>query len=189
MGREASGVDQPLEEYRDYLLLLARARVGGRLRAKLDPSDIVQQTLLEAHRDRAQLRGDDPAAWLRKILARNIAGAARDLGRARRDPARERSLEAALDESSARLEAFLAADESSPSVRARRNERVVLLARALAELPEDQRRAVVARHLQGRPLAEISAEMGRTGAAVAGLLHRGLDRLRTLMQPKEAHEP
>ena len=189
MTREASGVDQPLEAYRDYLLLLARARVGGRLRAKLDASDIVQQTLLEAHRDRAQLRGDDPAAWLRKILARKIANAARDLGRARRDAGRERSLEAALDESSARLEAFLAADESSPSLKARRNERVGLLARALAELPDDQREAVVLRHLQGRSLAEISAELNRTPAAVAGLLHRGLDRLRSLMQTKESHRP
>lgn len=189
MDADAKGDDRPLEVYRDYLLLLARARVGGRLRAKLDPSDVVQQTLLEAHRDRAQLRGDDPAPWLRQILARNIANAARDLGRARRDVARERSLEAALDESSARLEAFLAADESSPSFKARRNERVGLLARALAELPEDQREAVVLRHLQGQALAEIAAAMGRSPAAVAGLLHRGLDRLRTLMQTKESRRP
>lgn len=189
MDRDASGDDRPLEAYRDYLLLLARARVGGKLRAKLDPSDVVQQTLLEAHRDRGQLRGDDPAPWLRKILARKIANAARDLGRARRDAGRERSLEAALADSSARLEAFLAADESSPSLKARRNERVAILARALAELPDDQREAVVLRHLQGRPLAEIGAELGRTPAAVAGLLHRGLDRLRALMQSKESRQP
>jgi RNA polymerase sigma-70 factor (ECF subfamily) len=186
MDPQAKGDDRPLEAYRDYLLLLAQARVGGRLRARLDPSDVVQQTLLEAHRDRAQLRGDDPAPWLRKILARNIANAARDLGRARRDLARERSLEAALDESSARLEAFLAADESTPSLKARRNERVALLARALAELPDDQREAVVLRHLHGRALAEIAEAMSRTPSAVAGLLHRGLDRLRSLLQTRES---
>ena len=189
MDREATGDDRPLEEYRDYLLLLARARLGGKLRAKLDASDVVQQTLLEADRDRAQLRGDDPAPWLRKILARKILNAARDLGRARRDAGRERSLEAALDESSARLEAFLASGESSPSLKARRNERLGQLARALAELPDDQREAVVLRHLQGRALAEIGEVMGRTPAAVAGLLHRGLDRLRSLLQTKESHGP
>jgi RNA polymerase sigma-70 factor (ECF subfamily) len=177
--------DRPLEGYRDYLLLLARARLGGRLRLKLDPSDVVQQTLLEAHRDRDQFRGGDLAAWLRQVLARNIANAGRDLNRARRDPARERSLQAALDESSARLEAFLAADDSSPSLRARRNEQMLLLARALAALPDDQREAVALRHLHGLSLAQISDELGRTPAAVAGLLHRGLDRLRSLMPTSE----
>jgi RNA polymerase sigma-70 factor (ECF subfamily) len=189
MSSEGSGDEGGWEGYRDYLLLLARARLGGRLRGKFEASDIVQQTLLEAHRDRHGFRGGDPAAWLRRILARNLANAARDLGRARRDVARERSLEAALDASSARLEAFLAADQSSPSARAQRNEQLLRLSRALAELPDDQRQAVILRHLEGRPLAEISAEMERTPAAVAGLLHRGLARLRSLLKSEESHEP
>ena len=185
---EAPGDDRSLESYRDYLLLLARARLGGKLRLRLDASDVVQQTLLEAHRDKAQFRGGDLAAWLRQVLARNIANAGRDLGRARRDPARERSLQAALDESSARLELFLASEESSPSVRARRNEEVLALARALAALPDDQREAVTQRHLHGLSLAEISGYLDRTPAAVAGLLHRGLERLRSLMQTMESHD-
>ena len=176
---------EPLNEYRDYLLLLARAQLNPRLRGRLDPSDIVQQTLLEAHRDASQFRGQtaaELAAWLRMMLARNLANAARDHTRDRRDVARERSLSAALDESSARLEAFLAAEQSSPSQRANRDEELRRLATALATLADGQREAVELRHLHGWPLAEIAAHLGRTPAAVAGLLHRGLAELRTLLE-------
>src|SRR5437762_1352259 len=78
----------------------------------------------------------------------------------------------------ARLEAFLAADLTSPSGRAERNERLLRLADALARLPEDQRRSVELRHLQGLPLAEIAARMERSVDAVVGLIHRGLRALR-----------
>src|SRR5262245_3150075 len=95
-----------LTGYRDYLLLLARNQLPPRLRAKLDASDLVQQTLLEAHRDQGKLTGAGPAqvaAWLRKILAHNLANVVRDFKRDRRNVARERSLEQSLAESSARL--------------------------------------------------------------------------------------
>jgi RNA polymerase sigma-70 factor (ECF subfamily) len=180
-----------LDRFRSYLLFLARARLDHRLRGKLDPSDVVQQTLLEAHRDAAQFRGAtdaERAAWLRQVLARNLANAARDLTRDKRDVGRERSLQTALDESSARLEACLEAAQSSPSQRAVRGEDLVRLAAALAVLPEAQRQAVEMRHLHGRPLADIAREMGRTPAAVAGLLHRGLAQLRSLLEGTDAHD-
>src|SRR6516165_5093089 len=119
---------------------------------KLDPSDIVQQTLLEAHRDRDQFRGQteaEIAVWHRRLLACNLADAVRSLRRRKRDTARERSLEAALDASSARLEAWLAAEQSSPSERAERNEAILRLVDALALLPEANRQALVLRHCQG----------------------------------------
>src|SRR5438876_9653668 len=97
--------EPPLDGYRDYLLLLARARLDPRLRGKLDPSDVVQQTLLEAHRDAAQFRGRtdaERAAWLRQVLARNLANVVRDHTRGQRDVTRERSHQAGLDEASAR---------------------------------------------------------------------------------------
>src|SRR3954453_5930538 len=106
------------DRFRDYLLLLARSSLGRRERALLAPSDVVQQTLLEAHRKREQFRGRSDAelaAWLRRMLGFCIADAIRAQGRAKRDVARERSLEAAVEESSSRLEAWLAADQSSPS--------------------------------------------------------------------------
>lgn len=186
MDQEADGL--PLARYRDYLLLLARMQVGRPFQGKLDPSDVVQQTLLEAHRKREQFRGQSEAelaAWLRRLLACNLVDERRALGRAKRDASRERSLEAALDESSARLGAWVAADQSSPSQQAMRHEDAIRLSAALASLPESQAQALVLRHCQGRSLDEISQELNRTPDAVAGLLKRGSRQLRALLNEPE----
>ena len=176
------------EQYRDYLRLLARLELDPRLRSKLDPSDLVQETLAKAHAGQAEFRGTtdaERAAWLRAILANTMTSAARRFGAEARWVGRERSLEAAMDESSARLEAFLAGGRSSPSAQAVRQEQLLRLARALAELPDDQRAAVELKHLKGCPLDEVGRRLGRTKASVAGLLFRGLRRLRDLLGDEE----
>jgi RNA polymerase sigma-70 factor (ECF subfamily) len=177
-----------LERYRNYLRLLARLQLDSRLRGKLDPSDLVQQTLLQAHQVRDQFRGTteaEYAAWLRQILVRTMANAARDLGRQKRDVGRERSLEAAIEESSVRLEAWLASEQSSPSAVAEKNERLLRLAEALEQLPDAQREAVELHHLRGLSLAELAGQLGRSEGAAAGLLHRGIKRLRELLHDLE----
>src|SRR5262245_24838345 len=134
-----------LPEYRDYLALLARSWLGPRWQAKLDPSDLVQQTLLEAHRDFETFRGTSSAelaGWLRRILAHNLANVARDFARDKRDIDRERSLEQDLEGSSARLEAWLADPGLSPVAQAERGERLLRLSSLLASLPDAQRQAV-----------------------------------------------
>ena len=125
------------------------------------------------------------AGWLRQILARNLGHAVRDFGRDKRNVTRERSLEASLSGSSARLEGWLAADQSSPSQRAERNERMVSVADAVEALPEAQRDAVIMHYWQGLSPAEISDQIDRTPAAVAGLLHRGLSKLRDVLKEVE----
>ena len=181
MSNPADGVGPQLERYRAYLRFLAGTQLDPRLRGKLDPSDVVQQTLLEAYEKREQFRGGSEAewlAWLRQALAHNLADALRAFGQAKRDVGRERSLEAAVEASSCRLAAFLAAEQSSPSQRAMRHERAVRLAEALAALPEDNREALVLHYCEDWPLADIATHLGRTPAAVAGLLKRGLKQLR-----------
>lgn len=172
-----------LDRYRSYLLLLARMQLDGRAQSKLDPSDVVQQTLLEAHTFEHQFVGDREGfvAWLRKALVNNLRDAIRALRRGKRDIRRETSLDADVERSSAQLAALVPADISSPSRRASRNEDLVRLAAALEQLPDAQRQAVVLHHLHGWPLQETAAKLGRSDAATAGLLHRGLKKLKQLM--------
>jgi RNA polymerase sigma-70 factor (ECF subfamily) len=174
-----------LEQYRPYLLLLARMQLGQQFQGKLDASDVVQQALLEAHRQRHHFQGETTRqllAWLRRILSGTLTDALRALGRLKRGAGRECSLEAALDESAERLEAWVAAEQSSPSEQADRNEQITRLAAALDTLPDAQRTALVLRYCQGWSVADISAHLGRTPTAVAGLLKRGVRQLRDLLQ-------
>lgn len=174
----------PLERYREYLRLLARLQMDPRLRQKLDPSDVAQETLLQAHAKKEQFRGQSEAeltAWLRRILANTLAMSVRRYGRQRRDAALERSLELGIEASSVRLEAWLAIEDPGPSQQAERNELLLRLAAALEQLPQEQREALELRHLQGHSVAEIGQHMGRSEASVAGLLRRGLMRLREIL--------
>jgi RNA polymerase sigma-70 factor (ECF subfamily) len=174
------------EDYRDYLHLLARLQLDPRLRGKLDPSDVVQQTLVKAHENAEQFRGRteaERAGWLRRILTNTLIDAVRKF---QREINLEIDFARSIDESSARLEAWLAADQSSPSEVAARQEQLLALARALARLPEDQRIAIEWHHLRNASVAEVASQLGRTEASVAGLLRRGLQNLRTLLQePKQ----
>lgn len=188
MAREDDDRGAHFERYRPYLQLLARVQLDRRLQGKVDLSGVVQQTLLEAHRAEFRARpGTSEAltAWLRRILANNLADEVRKWSAGKRDLGRERSLEAELAQSSAKLEGWLAADHSTPSQAAQRNERAVRLAEALAGLPEAQREALILQHWHGCTLAEIAERLDRTPAAAAGLLKRGLERLRTILTEEE----
>ena len=170
-----------LERFREFLSLLARLQLTPRLQGKVDLSGVVQQTLLEAHQAAEQWRALEEAqrlAWLRRALAHNLTDEVRKLRTAGRDMAREQPLEAAMECSSARLEAWLAADQTSPSQRAVRQEQLLRLAESLARLPEDQRTAVELHHLRGYAVAEVARQMGRSDGAVGALLVRGLKKLR-----------
>jgi len=181
MSPTSAPLPEALEEYRSYLNLLARANLHRDLRARLEASDVVQQTLLEAHRDRGQFRGGDRAqlaAWLRRMLANNLKGAVRDLRRDKRDPDRERPLDAAIRDTRARLESFLADDAPTPSEVLETHDRLVRVADTIEVLPPDQQEAVVLRYWQGLSVAQIATHMEKTQASVAGLLQRGLRKLR-----------
>lgn len=173
---------QLLELYRNYLTLLARLQVGRRLQGKADPADLVQETFLEAHRDFGQFRGQDEeelAAWLRRILAYNLANLVRRYyGTKARDPYLERELVDAIDESSRAMDGGLVAAQSSPSQQADRREQAILLADALQRLNQDYREVIVLRHLEGLSFPEVARRMDRTEDSVKKLWARGLTRLR-----------
>lgn len=165
------------ERYRGYLQVLARSRLMHFLPGKFDASDVVQETLLKAHAHQGQFRGQSEGewrAWLRQILANAVADALRDQGR-------EPKIRDALEKSSLRLEAWLAAEHTSPSGKAEREERLIQLADAFAKLADDERTALELRYLQDPAwtLTQIAEHLSRPSAkAVAGLLARGLEKLR-----------
>jgi RNA polymerase sigma-70 factor, ECF subfamily len=171
-----------LELYRNYLTLLARLQIDRRLRGKIDPSDLVQETFLKAHANFGQFRGrteGELAGWLRKILATTLVSVVRHyFGRRRRDVRLERELAAAVEESSRALDGGLAAKQSSPSHEAARREQGVLLAEALGRLPADYREVLILRHLEGLPFPEVARRMNRTPGSVEKLWIRALARLR-----------
>jgi RNA polymerase sigma-70 factor (ECF subfamily) len=189
LNRARSGDDQALGEllqyYRPYLLLLARLKSDRRLAAKLDDSDLVQDTSLLAHRDFQQFRGtteEEFTAWLREIMAHVAANIGRDHRRQKRDVRVERHLFDLLNQSSRMMERVLASTNTSPSVRAERRERAVLLANALDELPSDHREVLVLRELEGKSLNDTAQAMGRTPNAAQKLWARALVQLRRRMQ-------
>jgi len=174
-----------LESYRVYMGLLVRLQVGKRLRVKVDPSDVVQETFLEAHRDFSQLQGNTEGellGWLRQILARNLANQVRRYnGTQQRDPRLERELAAELEQSSRDFDQALVAQQGSPSQQAVRREQGVLLAQALQELPSDYREVIILRHLEGLSFPEVARRMERTLDSVDKLWARALAQLRRSM--------
>jgi RNA polymerase sigma-70 factor (ECF subfamily) len=179
---------QALEPFRSYLEVLARVHLDARLRGKLDPADVVQQVMLRAYAAWPGLQEPERpvlAAWLRRILARTLADLVKHYDRDRRAVDLERSLEADLDRSASGMAGWLAADQTSPSQAAVRNEELLRLADALAALPEPQREVVVLKHLRGWTLQRIAEHIGRSIPAVASLLRRGLEDLRYRLSPRE----
>ncbi len=188
MSQPVAQFDEPFEDFRSYLTLLARMGLGRYLQAKIDPSDVVQQTLFDAHRAAGQLRVQTSAAraaWLRKILSNNLASVARDFRRDKRAVAREQSLDQFLEQSASCIGGLFIGEQQSPSHHVRREEDAVRVAQALDRLPASQREAVVLRHFEGQSLNEIADRLKCSTTAVAGLIYRGLKSLREQLQVAE----
>jgi RNA polymerase sigma-70 factor (ECF subfamily) len=175
-----------LESYRGYLTVLARVQIGRRLQGKVDAADVVQDVFLGAYRDFPQFRGGSEKeflGWLRQILAYVLANLVRYYqGAQRRDVRLERQLSIELDQSSQALDRGLVAAQSSPSQQAVRREQAVLLAEALARLPEPLRDLLILRHLEGMTFPEVAERLGRTLDSVKKQWPRALASLRRVME-------
>jgi RNA polymerase sigma-70 factor (ECF subfamily) len=181
-----------LELYRNYLHLVARTQIDLHLQARLNPSDLVQETFLEAFRDFGQFRGateTELLGWLRRILVHNLARVVeKQLLADKRNARREVSLEQrlrSLEHSTAKVEAALLSQGSSPSAQAQRRELAAVLADQLAKLPANYRDVIVLRNLEGLAFDEVARRMGRTSGAVRVLWMRALNRLRQLLKKED----
>ena len=177
-------VAKSLNHFRPMMLTLAEAMISSTLRGDLEPSDLVQQTFLEAHCNAEQLAVlSHPAffSWLQNALNHNVLDAVRHL-KAQKNDVRRRVRASDLEASFIRLEQILIADETSPSEVVQRNEQICLMLAAVQTLPDNQRRAVILKHLNGRSLREIAESLGLSEPAAAGVLHRGRQRLAECLQ-------
>ena len=174
-----------IESYRDYLLMLARSRIGPRPPGPgaIDPSDVVQQALLKAHANLGGFRGgsrEEMAAWLRVILEHQISDEAER--RSRGPDRRSVSLDRTIEDSSRRIDVWLESNDPSPSGPLNALERSMKLAGALARLPAEHRRALELHYLAGAKVEEVAEAMERTPASVAGLIRRGVGQLREILE-------
>lgn len=167
---------EKIQRHAPALVLWATTQMPAWLETKLDPEDLVQQTLLESVKGCERLAGKperEVLAYLRRALINNLIDAARKFA-----PSRGEVSAVGVGDSSAGPGAWLAAPDTSPSERFARSERADQLTMGLARLPEAQRLAVEMRYLRGAKVAEIARSMGKTEGAVAALLHRAVTTLK-----------
>ena len=174
-----------LSRYRNYLTVLVSVpgRGGRRLQARFDASDVVQNTLLDAFRDFPEFKGGrepELLAWLRKILAYNLADLVREHHAEKRDVKRQIEWTESLSHSSQRLERLLPPNRDQPKQFNSRQEVVVMLADALAKLPDDYRQVIVMRHLEKLSFNQIAEQMNRTPGAVRMLWSRAIANLQVV---------
>ncbi len=183
---DSAALGQLLENFHNYLLFLARLQIDPRICGKMDASDIVQETYLEAYQAFPNFRGETEAsflAWLRQILASTLAMSARRyLGTRQRDVRLERAIYVKVDQSSVFWDQ-LVSNASTPSLKVSRKEMENQLAEAIGKLPEHYRTVLRLRHTENRSFQEIADEMGRSVDSVQKLWVRALAQLRNLVNP------
>lgn len=179
---DAEAGDRLLGRFAPWLKLLARLQWESRFRAKWDPSDVVQQTMIEAVKAFPRFRGtSEPEfiAWLRQILAHALAHEVRRYaGTQKRDVRVEVSFDQELSQTSERLGDRLAGRDDLPGQEMARRERERLLAAVLERLPEDYREVIILHHFEGLSHDEVAERLGRQSGAVRMLWVRALARLR-----------
>jgi RNA polymerase sigma-70 factor (ECF subfamily) len=159
------------------------------MRAKQDASDLVQQTLLDAHRDFDRFAGctqQEWLAWLRQILNHNAQDAIRHYGTTgKRAARREIPLAMPIGAESGMPMFEPAAPVDSPSQMAIHNEREVLLADAIGQLSDDYREVIILRNIQRLPFDEVAELMGRSRPATQMLWMRAIQKLKSLLSLEE----
>jgi len=174
-----------LDKYRNYLKFLARTHLSRYYHGKVDPSDIVQQSMLQALNTSDQYRGtteQEKLAWLRKILVHTVSHEVRDLHAQKRDINREQSIEQEIEESSFVLDRFLVDSQPSPGQQAWHHERNLALANALELLPTSQRTVIVMKYWHEMSLRQIAESLNQPIATIAALMHSSTKSLKSSLR-------
>lgn len=176
-----------LEPYRNYMRVLAASQMGRPVGKRVSPSDIVQDTMLAAHRDLGDFQGSTQAefgSWLRTVLSRCLLRAIEfNVKAEKRDVRREVSIDAiqsSLESSCAGMGNFLAHYQASPSQIVSGEEESLRMADYVSTLSEDYQKVIALRNFGGLPFDEVAALMNRSPQAVRLLWLRAINRLRAI---------
>lgn len=170
-----SALGQLLDHYRDYLLQIARTQVDSGLIRQASPSDLVQQTFLQATKGFAKFNGETPLelrAWLRTILANQLVDTWRQQQR------RPASLEVIPETGSWVGEQASPVDrEISAEERMVRQERRAHLLATMARLPDEYQQVIRLHNFDGEPFETVGVALGRSPVAARQLWRRAIERL------------
>jgi RNA polymerase sigma-70 factor, ECF subfamily len=189
---DRSAFDRLFALHRPYLRRVIELRFDRRLQARVDPSDVVQETQLEAYRrlpDYFERRPMTFRLWLRKTAQERLLMLRRfHLGSARRDVGREVLWP---EGSSLQLARELVASSPTPSQEIDGRERARHVQEAVAQLPRVDREILVLRNLEGLSNAEVAELMQVDPATASRVYGRALLRLRAFLVSHnlEASEP
>jgi RNA polymerase sigma-70 factor (ECF subfamily) len=168
--------------YRDYLRRMVAVRLDRRLASRVDPSDVVQEALVEADRRFDAYLRELPVpfhAWLRQLAGDRIVDAhRRHVASHKRSVTLEAEGIGLPQDSSHKLVRLLGNDDTTPSDRLIRKESQERIHAAIAALPAKDREVLVMRHLEQLGTAEIAGILGINEGAVKARLLRALIRLR-----------
>ena len=182
-------INQLLKICHSYLLLVANRELDADLRAKVSPSDLVQDSLFEIHRDFSHYNGvvgEEFFGWIRRILLNNVAEVrGRYRGTLKRDLNREVSLESLFELS--QKEGF-ARHDSSQLTKLVNHERKKAVEQAIDQLPEEYRMALLLRHREGYTFEEIGLKIGKSSDAVRKLWARAVEQLKRDLRPLLTHD-
>jgi RNA polymerase sigma-70 factor (ECF subfamily) len=181
--------------YRNYLRMVVRTGLGPRLRERLEMSDVVQEVLVEVVRQFPQFTGQNEAAlvgWLRRLVGQKLADLGRYHSRAKRagasatlpleGMAKDAVAGLRTGEESGRLLDMLSLSQTSPSQAASRREQIVLLADALAALPEPEADVLWLHSTENLSFEAIGERFGLSRKSIRGIMARGLKRLKRTME-------
>ena len=183
---DESARNELFDRCRSYVNVVARAQVESWLRTKVDASDLVQQTLMEAHQGFADFRGNSEGewlAWLKRILSHNAADYVRRYHTAEKRRAnREIPMAAMGGDKSGEYQYDPSDPGDSPSELVMRYENEIEVADAIARLPDDYRDVIMLRNLQRLPFSEVAQQMGRSRPAVQMLWMRAIKKLEEVLK-------
>jgi RNA polymerase sigma-70 factor (ECF subfamily) len=190
---DAEARDELLRRHRDHLRKMIAWRLDRRLAPRVDPSDVVQEVLLEASRKMDRYLRERPLPffpWLRSLAGEHLATLHRRHVRARKRSIlrEEPGILDLPDESAAELAARLATSSTSPTQRALKHELRERVRQALGQLSERDREVLVLRNLEQLSVADTAEVLGISAGAVKVRHLRALERLRALINGNDEEE-